>query len=70
MGVGGWRNDFQEHCAFILIEPFRSGVDVIVCSSIWTANNLGRMQVSLTNTCSYASRKALTITVMSSLYTQ
>ena len=33
-GRGGGLNDFEEHGAFVLVEPFRGSVDVIVCASI------------------------------------
>ena len=33
-------DDFQEHRALVLVEPFGSGIDVIVCAGIWAANDL------------------------------
>ena len=33
-------DDFEEHCASVLVEPFGGGVYVVVCSSIGTADDL------------------------------
>jgi hypothetical protein len=33
-------NDFEEHGAAVLVEPFCRFIDVIVCSGIWAADNL------------------------------
>ena len=39
-------DDFEEHCASILVEPFGGGVDVVVCSGIGTADNLWTKAIS------------------------
>ena len=33
-------NDLQEHRALVLVEPFGSGIDMIVCAGVWAANDL------------------------------
>lgn len=34
-------DDFEEHAAFVLVEPLRGLVDVVVCSCVGTADDLG-----------------------------
>lgn len=38
-------HDLQHHCAFILVEPFRCLIDVVVGSSIWSSYDLGSSEL-------------------------
>jgi hypothetical protein len=33
-------DNFEEHGAAVLVEPFRGFVDVVVCSGVWASYNL------------------------------
>ncbi len=38
-------DDFEEHCAAVLVEPFGGCVDVVVCSGVGAADNLRKVRV-------------------------
>ena len=40
VGTGGVLDDFEEHAAAVLVEPFRGWVDMVVCARIGAADDL------------------------------
>lgn len=43
VAVGARVNNFEEHAAAILVEPFGGLVDVVVCSGVWAADDLNEL---------------------------
>lgn len=42
VGARGVVDDFEQHAATVLVEPFRGRVNVVVCAGVWAADDLLR----------------------------
>ena len=49
VAVGAGVDDFEEHAAAVLVEPFGGLVDVVVCSGVGAADDLGGLAMGLGN---------------------
>lgn len=47
VGAAGAVDDFEQHAATVLVEPFRGRVNVVVCAGVWAADDLLRGLVVL-----------------------
>jgi hypothetical protein len=60
---------FEKHSAAVLVEPFGSFVDVVVCPGVWASDDLADI-LERVSSIKNSSRGQLTITVTSLSYTQ